>query len=177
MRAMPEPTLTLAVQYATEFDAPTRAQVRRWVRAALIGVHAEVGIAVRSEARAVAHDVDRRAIADATLTIRFVDADEARALNRTYRGKDYATNVLTFPYEAARRYIEADVVLCMPVVLDEASAQRKTTTAHCAHLVIHGTLHACGYDHETKIDADAMEAIERAALARFHISDPYATTD
>ena len=158
---MPATTLHLSVQYATDLDVPTRAQVRRLVRAAL----------------AAARLVDRRAFEVTTLTIRFVDADEARTLNRTFRGKDYATNVLTFSYEAIQRSIEADLVICMPVLATEARAQRKNVSAHCAHLVIHGTLHACGYDHEQSSDADAMEAIERSVLARFHIADPYAATD
>ncbi len=154
-------TLHLAVQYATDLDVPARAQVRRWVHAAL------------TVAGTVARDLDYRAIGDATLTVRFVDADEGCALNRTFRGKDHATNVLTFSYEAAGRDIEADLVICMPAVIAEARVQRKDLRAHCAHLVIHGTLHACGYDHEQSSDADAMEAIERAVLARFRIDDPY----
>ncbi len=152
--------LHLAVQYATDLDVPARAQVRRWVGAAL----------------SIAREIDHRAIGDATLTVRFVDADEGRTLNRSFRGKDYATNVLTFPYETAQRAVEADLVICMPVVTAEARAQRKNLSAHCAHLVIHGTLHACGYDHEKSKDANEMEAIERSVLARFRISDPYVTT-
>lgn len=157
-------TLHLAVQYATQVGVPARGQVRRWVRAAL----------------SAAPDLDHRAVDSAALTIRFVDADEGRTLNRTFRDKDYATNVLTFPYEAADRGVggvEADLVVCMPVVIVEARAQCKEVSAHCAHLVVHGTLHACGYDHDTPTDADAMEALERAVLARFHIADPYAATD
>ncbi len=156
-------TLHLAVQYATDLDVPARAQVRRWVRTAI--------------ALAKRRRPERETIAAATFTIRFVDVDEGRALNRTFRGKDDATNVLTFPYAAARRQIEADLVICMPVVVAEAGAQRKNVMAHCAHLVVHGALHACGYDHEATADADAMEALERAVLARFHIADPYAATD
>ena len=157
---MPATKLHLAVQYATELDAPPRAQVRRWVSAALTFVsHGLRG---------------RHAIGDTMLTIRFVDGAEGRALNRGFCGKDHATNVLTFPYETAKRTIEADLVICMPVVVAEARAQRKETWAHCAHLVVHGTLHACGYVHETAADADAMERLERAVLARFRIADPYA---
>ena len=154
-------TLHLAIQYATQVGVPARAQVRRWVRAAL------------SSAR----KPGRRAIVCATLTIRFVDADEGRTLNRRFRQRDYATNVLTFPYEAGERGIEADLVICMPVVVAQAAAQHKDASAHCAHLVIHGALHACGYDHETPTDADSMEALERMVLARFRIADPYAATD
>ena len=153
-------TLHLAVQYASDLDVPARAQVRRWVRAAL------------SAARESGH----RAVDDATLTIRLVDADEGRTLNRTFRDRDYATNVLTFQYDAADRDVVADLVICIPLVVAEARAQKKEVSAHCAHLVVHGTLHACGYDHETPTQADAMEALERAVLARFHIADPYAVT-
>ena len=155
-------TLHLAVQYATDLDVPARAQVRRWVCAAL---------ALTNRGRSSGDS-----IAGATLTIRFVDVDEARALNRTFRGKDYATNVLTFPYEAAHREIEADLVICMPVLVAEARLQRKEVSAHCAHLVVHGTLHGCGYDHEATTDADAMEELEREVLARLRIADPYALT-
>ena len=145
-------TLHLAVQYATDLDVPTRAQVRRWVRTA-------VALAKRGRP-------GLETIAGATLTIRFVEVDEGRALNRTFRGKDYATNVLTFPYEAARCQIEADLVICMPVVVAEALAQHKGVWSHCAHLVVHGTLHACGYDHEATTDADAMEGLE---IGRAHV--------
>lgn len=150
--------LQLSVQYATDGDVPARIRVRRWVGATL----------------AVAR-TRRPGIGDATLVVRFVDVDEGRALNRSYRGKDYATNVLTFPYEAAddARTVEADIVICAPVVASEALAQRKPAATHCAHLVVHGVLHACGYDHEDEDDAEAMEAIERAVLARFRIVDPY----
>ena len=149
--------LHLAVQQASAQAAPDRRRVRRWVSAALA-------------------IVDRRpSIESVVLTVRFVDRDEARALNRSFRGRDYATNVLTFPYESAPRTIEADVVVCLPVVADEALAQAKDPLAHCAHLVVHGTLHAAGYDHEEPGEAEAMEALERVALTRFRIADPYAT--
>ncbi len=110
------------------------------------------------------------------LTIRFVDEDEGRSLNRGFRGKDHATNVLTFVLgddatNATR--VEADIVICMPVVEAEARAQDKPVFVHCAHLVVHGTLHACGFDHETEAEAEAMEQIERGVLARFGITDPY----
>ncbi len=149
------PQLSLAVQYACAEEAlPARDQLRRWVRAAL------------------ADDVESAAI-----TIRFVDTNEGRALNREFRGrgskaKDYATNVLSFPYAPAPQ-LAGDLVLCLPVVLQEAREQHKTPQQHFAHLVIHGLLHLQGYDHETDADAEIMEQRERVLLKRFRISDPY----
>ena len=148
--------LHLSVQYATTRPVPRRDQVRRWVRGAL-------------------RVIDRP---EAGLTIRFVDADEGRALNRQFRGKDYATNVLTFPYDVEEPQsprVEADIVICMPVVQSEARTQHKDVMIHCAHLVIHGVLHASGRDHEDPKEAEAMEDEERRVLARFRIADPYAS--
>lgn len=105
--------------------------------------------------------------------MRFVEADEGRTLNRTFRNKDYATNVLSFAYETAPRIV-GDLVICLPVVLDEAKAQKKSAEAHFAHLVVHGMLHLQGYDHETgAADAVRMEAKEREVLARLGYPDPY----
>ncbi|MHB1360764.1 MAG: rRNA maturation RNase YbeY [Rhodocyclaceae bacterium] len=145
---MPKLELSLSVQYGCQDEQlPTRAQVRRWVRAA--------------------QEQPLQA------TVRFVDADEGQALNRTYRGKDYATNVLTFVY-TSEPVVSGDLVICLPVVLREAAEQRKPFLAHLAHLVVHGMLHLQGYDHETgKSDAARMEARERKVLARFDIPDPY----
>lgn len=125
---------------------PDRSQVRRWVKAAQ-------EIAVQ-------------------LTVRFVDAKEGRALNRDFRGKDYATNVLTFVYET--QPVLGDLVICTAVVRREAKEQGKPFKAHLAHMVVHGMLHLQGYDHETgAADAARMEAREREILARFGIPDPY----
>ena len=139
--------LSLSIQYAVKDDSlPTRAEVRKWVRATRPGA--------------------------AELTVRFVEAEEGRRLNAQFRGKDYATNVLTFPY-ARETVLAGDIVLCLPVVLREAAQQGKPAAAHFAHLVVHGMLHLQGYDHETGDDARAMEHKERGILARLGFPDPY----
>ena len=110
---------------------------------------------------------------DAEITVRIVDTDEARSLNRDYREKDYATNVLTFDY-AHQPVVAADLVLCAPVVAAEALALGKPLAEHYAHLLVHGTLHAQGWDHETSPeDAQAMEARETEILATLGFADPY----
>lgn len=110
---------------------------------------------------------------DAEITVRIVDPIEARALNHDYRHKDYATNILTFDY-ATEPVVCADLVLCADVVAQEAGTQNKSLQAHYAHLLVHGTLHAQGWDHETsEADAEAMEAQEIAILARLGIDNPY----
>lgn len=111
---------------------------------------------------------------DAEITVRIVDEEEGRALNRDYRHKDYATNVLTFDY-AQTPLVMADLVLCAPVVAREAQDQGKPLLAHYAHLLVHGTLHAQGWDHETgEADAQAMEAREATVLAGLGFANPYA---
>lgn len=110
---------------------------------------------------------------DAEITVRIVDTEEGQTLNRDYRGKDYATNVLTFDYTQAP-YVTADLVLCAPVVAREAQEQGKTLQAHYAHLLVHGTLHAQGYDHETnQRDALEMEALEILLLGALGYDNPY----
>ncbi|HSQ03124.1 MAG TPA: rRNA maturation RNase YbeY [Burkholderiales bacterium] len=141
--------LQLSVQYAVApRNAPSRAQFRRWVRAAL--------------AR------------DARITMRLVGQAEARALNRHFRGKDYATNVLTFVMRDRVPY-EGDIALCAPIVAREARAQGKSVTAHYAHLTVHGVLHLQGYDHERRGDAAAMERRESRIVKGFGYPDPYET--
>ena len=117
----------------------------------------------------------RHALAeDAEITVRIVDAEEGQALNREYRQKDYATNVLTFDY-TQQPVVSADLVLCAPVVAREAAENGKTLQEHYAHLLVHGTLHAQGWDHETsEADADEMEAYETEILAELGIANPYA---
>ena len=144
------PKLDLSVQYpGGASDAPNRAEVRRWVRASFAGA-AQIGV-------------------------RFVDEAEARTLNNRYRGKNYATNVLSFPY-ATGELLAGDLVLCAAVVQAEAQQQCKEISAHYTHLVVHGLLHLQGYDHERSADdAKIMEAREIAILATLGISDPYKT--
>ncbi|WP_411881031.1 rRNA maturation RNase YbeY [Polaromonas sp. YR568] len=116
----------------------------------------------------------RHALAhDGEITVRIVDAEEGQALNRDYRRRDYATNVLTFDY-TQEPVVTADLVLCAPVVAQEAKDNKKTLQAHYAHLLVHGTLHAQGWDHETgEDDAEAMEAQEIRILAGLGFKNPY----
>jgi probable rRNA maturation factor len=107
----------------------------------------------------------------ATVTVRYVGEAESRRLNREYRGKDYATNVLSFVYET--KPLAGDIVICAPVVAREAREQRKPVKAHHAHLLVHGLLHLQGFDHESQNDAKRMESRERAVLAKLGFPDPY----
>ena len=139
--------LALAVQQGAPFAGlPHRATLRRWIRASLVR--------------------------DARVTLRFVGSREGRDLNRQYRGRDYATNVLTFVYDDVAP-LTGDLVLCVPVVRREAQEQGKSFRAHCAHLVIHGMLHLQGFDHERDADARRMEAREVRLLTRLGYADPY----
>ena len=111
---------------------------------------------------------------DAELTVRIVDEEEGRSLNASYRRKNYATNVLTFDYQQSP-VVMADLVLCAPVVASEAKSQGKSLKSHYAHLLVHGAVHAQGWDHETSLkDAKAMEAYETEILAGLGIANPYA---
>ena len=151
---MPLSALTLSLQFA-RFDgaaqhraALPRHKVARWIRHALA--------------------------LDAEITVRIVDMEEGRQLNRDYRQKDYATNVLTFDY-TQEPIVTADLVLCAPVVAREAAEQNKTLAEHYAHLIVHGALHAQGWDHETsEQDAQEMEAYETDILRGLGFADPYA---
>ena len=144
-----KPELTLSLQFA---DASHRThlprhKVARWIRAALS--------------------------APGEITVRIVGAEEGQALNREFRGKDYATNVLTFDYSHAP-VVMADLIICAPVVEAEAREQKITLEAHYAHLLVHGTLHAQGDDHEDEAEAEVMESKETAILAGLGFADPYA---
>ena len=144
--------LNLSVQYACNKEGlPLRTQLRAWVRAAL--------------------DVD--GARGGQITVRLVDAEEGLQLNRDYRGKDYATNVLSFPYEV-EPVVAGDLVICAAVVEREAAEQEKTLEAHYAHLIVHGILHLQGYDHEIgENEARLMEDKERTILAQLGFADPY----
>jgi probable rRNA maturation factor len=146
-RAARAPRLNLSVQYAVAArNLPGRAQFRRWVRAAL------------------EHD--------ARITVRIIGRAEGKSLNRQFRGGDGPTNVLSFVYRDAPPY-EGDLALCAPVVTREAREQRKSVAAHYAHLVVHGTLHLQGYDHEKTANAAVMETRESHIVAKLGYPDPY----
>ncbi|MEO6409703.1 MAG: rRNA maturation RNase YbeY [Burkholderiaceae bacterium] len=147
------PALALSLRFACSFKDPaaqaalTRHRIARWIRSALLAP-GEIGV-------------------------RFVGAEEGRQLNHDYRGQDHATNVLTFGYETAP-VVGADLVLCVPVLEREAAQAGISIESHCAHLLVHGTLHAQGYDHEEEEAASAMEARESALLIGLGYADPYA---
>ena len=111
----------------------------------------------------------------AELTLRFVNAEEGRALNKAYRGKDYATNVLTFAYteDSDAEVTQADIILCTDVLQKEAAEQNKSMLEHAQHLVVHGVLHAQGYDHEDDEEAEEMEALEIEILEKLGLANPY----
>ena len=148
MKRVAAPPLQLSLQFADPAHRAwlPRHRVQRWMRAALD--------------------------APAQIAVRIVDEDEGRSLNRDWRGKDYATNVLTFDYER-EPVVVADLALCAPVVEREARADGKALDAHYAHLLVHGVLHAQGWDHERAPDARRMEARERALLQALGFPDPY----
>jgi probable rRNA maturation factor len=110
------------------------------------------------------------------ITLRFVNATEGKKLNAAFRQKDYATNVLTFPYERSKDSVTADIIFCLPVIQKEAKEQGKTLKAHLAHLIIHGCLHAQGLDHETDREAKKMEALEIKLLKALGFANPYLNT-
>ena len=153
---MATPRLELGVSYAApRRGVPAAASFRRWVEAALAGA---------------------RHRQPTELAIHIVGAREGRMLNRRYRDKDYATNVLSFPVELPRGVsmpLLGDLVICAPVVAREAHEQDKTSRNHYAHLTVHGVLHLLGYDHQDNADAERMEALETRVLATLGIEDPY----
>ncbi|MHB1371254.1 MAG: rRNA maturation RNase YbeY [Pseudomonadaceae bacterium] len=147
--------IELDVQLASTGKVPTAAELQRWCELAL-----------------------RQRSGDSELTIRMVDEEEGRELNRTWRHKDYPTNVLSFPADVPDEFLDipllGDLVICVPVVEREAVEQGKPPAAHWAHLVIHGCLHLLGYDHIEDAEAEEMEALERQLLAELGHPDPYA---
>jgi probable rRNA maturation factor len=147
--------LELDLQLASDAPHPTEVQFRQWCKLAL-----------------------RQRTADSEMTIRLVDETEGRELNHTYRHKDYATNVLSFPADVPDDMLDipllGDLVICIAVVEREAAEQGKSLEAHWAHLVIHGCLHLLGYDHIDDDEAEEMEALERELLAELGHPDPYA---
>ena len=110
---------------------------------------------------------------DGLLTLRFVNVTEGKKLNLAFRKKNYATNVLTFPYELSKKNLVADIIFCLPVIQKEAKEQNKTLEAHLAHLIVHGCLHAQGHDHELDKDAKKMESLEIQLLQRLGFASPY----
>lgn len=145
------PLLDITIQVANMLaNVPAKSQFKKWVKAALR--------------------------VDTEVTIRIVDAQEALELNSTYRGKDYATNVLTFPLTEVP-HLMGDIIICAPVVEAEAKAQNKPLEAHFAHLTVHGVLHLHGYDHETEPQAELMESLEITILQKLGYANPYLITE
>lgn len=151
MATSPKHKLNLSVQYADPRlkEILTRPLLRKTIQAALFF--------------------------PADLTLRIVDAEEGRSLNHDYRGKDYATNVLTFAYteDSDAEVTQADIILCTDVLEKEAQEQKKSVLEHAQHLVVHGVLHAQGYDHESDEEAEEMEALEIEILAELGLANPY----
>ncbi|SOE51311.1 Metal-dependent hydrolase YbeY, involved in rRNA and/or ribosome maturation and assembly [plant metagenome] len=152
------PMLSLSVQYGVAEPRLPRWRLRRWVARGLAGAAADMA----------------EPPAAAQLSLRLVGLAEGRRLNREFRERDYATNVLTFEYGAdPGGTVHGDIVLCVPVLVKEAREQKKALLDHAAHLVVHGTLHALGYDHLNARDARRMESLETAVLDGMGIADPY----
>ena len=155
MKVKTPPKLALEIQFATSAmaqkwqDLITKRKVGNWIKKALQE--------------------------DATITVRFVGQTESRKLNSNYRNKDYATNILTFPYELQNGidHLSADLVICLPVLEKEARQKKKTLEQHLTHLIVHGTLHAQGFDHEDEVEAEAMEQLEISILKKLKQANPY----
>jgi probable rRNA maturation factor len=155
MKVKTPPKLALEIQFATSAmaqkwqDLITKRKVGNWIKKALQE--------------------------NATITVRFVGQTESRKLNSNYRNKDYATNILTFPYELQNGidHLSADLVICLPVLEKEARQQKKTLEQHLTHLIVHGTLHAQGFDHEDEVEAEAMEQLEISILKKLKQANPY----
>lgn len=164
-RSAAVPALSLAVQYAVPEARLPRWRLRRWLQRAL----------QEAAAAASASPDDAPGFQAASLTLRFVDAEEGQALNLEFRQRDYATNVLTFEYGTdPEGTAHGDIVICLEVLEREAAEQHKPFLDHAAHLTVHGALHALGYDHIEEDEAEYMEALETRILARLGLPDPYA---
>lgn len=156
----PEGSVIVDVQIASGIEhVPDSADIQKWIEAAIIGTAIE---------------------GPCEVSVRIVDEEEGRELNNRYRGKDYATNVLSFPVDASQEYLPAelrgtlgDIVICGPVVEIEAGEQGKDIAHHWAHLLIHGTLHLLGHDHVLEADARRMESLETRILGLCGVADPY----
>ena len=136
----------------------------------------EAVVATQASATLIKKWVKASSPPNGQLTLRFVNMAEGKKLNLAFRKKDAATNVLTFPYELTKSNVHADIIFCLPVLQKEAKVQGKTLKAHLAHLIVHGCLHAQAYDHETKKDAEKMEASEVQILKKLGFSNPYLDT-
>ena len=147
------PKLTIELQYASPAiesavsKAASSALIKKWVKSAITY--------------------------SGLVTLRFVNAAEGKKLNLSFRQKDYATNVLTFPYELSKKSVVADIIFCLPILQKEAKEQSKLLKAHLAHLIVHGCLHAQGHDHEIERDAKKMEALEIQILQKLGFANPY----
>ena len=147
------PKLTIELQYASPAiesavsKAASSALIKKWVKSAITY--------------------------SGLVTLRFVNAAEGKKLNLSFRQKDYATNVLTFPYELSKKSVVADIIFCLPILQKEAKEQSKLLKAHLAHLIVHGCLHAQGHDHEIERDAKKMEALEIQILQKLGFTNPY----
>jgi len=145
------PLVNITVQNVSNYaDIETRMQFRKWAKAAIR--------------------------VDTEVTIRIVGEEEGRELNKTYRGKDYATNVLTFPI-TEMPHLMGDIIICAPIVESESLTQNKSLEAHYAHLTVHGILHLHGYDHETEAQAELMEGLETAIVMKLGYPNPYLITE
>lgn len=159
--------LSLSVQYEAAAPQLPRWRLRRWVQRA-------IDTAADRSTNNTSPRAKSHGIRAATLTLRLVAAKEGRELNRQFRGRDYATNVLTFEYGIdANGSLSGDIVLCMPVLRREAREQHKTLQDHAAHLTVHGVLHAVGYDHIRRHEATEMESLEILILEKLGINNPY----
>ncbi|MBW0454214.1 MAG: rRNA maturation RNase YbeY [Candidatus Kinetoplastibacterium crithidii] len=149
--------LSLSVQYATKDCDIPRWKIRKWV----------------SRSIEFTTNFISKEIKSIIITVRLVEEEEGRLLNKSFRNKDYATNVLTFEYGVSENLLTADLVICLPIIYKEAAEQNKNKIEHAAHIVIHGVLHALGFDHKEHLETLEMENIEILILESLKIKNPY----